>query len=178
MENESAYKENEIIKELDLAQAKKRAIDWFSRRDYSELELTEKLATVTNPTIAEKTLAWCHQQKLIISPQAHSELVIEKLNRQKKGIEQINQQLLKKGLAGSAEDKDIEMAKSTALLLKKISQVLRSKPWSSLAYAEKQNTKAKVFRFLATRGFTSEIITASFDQWIKNNKDTDYDEFD
>lgn len=178
MRKESAYKENDIPQELDLAQAKKRVVDWFSRRDYSELELTEKLTRVTNSIIAEEILKWCHQQKLIITPETHSELIIEKLNRQKKGIDQINQLLMKKGLASITADQDAELEKSTALLNKKISQVLRSKTWSSLAFTEKQNTKAKVFRFLATRGFTSEIIISSFDQWIKNNKDTDYDECD
>ena len=178
MIKQAAYKENEIPQELDLEQTKKRVIDWFARRNYSELELTEKLTQVTNLTIAEEILEWCHQLKLIMAPEAYSEMVVEKLNRQKKGIERINQQLMKKGLASITADQDSELEKSIAVLNKKIHQILKSKPWSSLQYQEKQNTKAKVFRFLATRGFTSEIITSSFDQWIKNNKDTDYDECD
>ena len=180
MENDSAYKENEYLgrPDLDLSESKKRAVHWFSIRDYSELELQKRLAKVTNPEVAAETLAWCHQQKLIKAPEAMTELIIEKLTRQKKGIEQINYELNKRGLSEITADPDAELEKAIVLMSKKLMQTLRTQPWSSLTNPDKQKTKAKVFRFLATRGFTSEIINSSFEKWLQTNKDTDDDEFD
>jgi regulatory protein len=178
MKNDLAYKENDHPEELDLAQAKKLVINWISRRDYSEFELKQKLERIAPPGTMNEVISWCHQQKLILSPEVMTEMVIQKFDRQKKGIEQINHQLRKMGLVEILEDTSIELEKSTQLIFKKIGQILRTKPWSSLDFEEKQMVKAKVFRFLATRGFSSEIIESSYDQWIKNNKDMDDNECD
>lgn len=177
MKNPAAYKKNYLTKEdvgeLDFTQAKKRVVYWFSKKDYTESEIKEKLIRWTNADVVQSTIAWCHEVQLIPTDEKMADLVVRSLNRQKKGIQQINQKLKKKGLAEISADRNTELEKAAELIEKKMSQVLKSKTWKQLPYEDKQKTKGKVFRFLATRGFTSEIIIASFNQWLSDNKDTD-----
>ncbi len=172
METTSAQELVELV-ELDFAQAKKRVAQWISKRDFSEFELKEKLARYTNSDVISATINWCHDLKLIPLPEVMTEFVIDSLNRQKKGIQQINQMLESKGLAEVSADDVTELSKANILVNKKMSESLRSTPWKELSQGGQQKTKAKVFRFLATRGFTSEIINSSFEKWLVNNKETD-----
>lgn len=177
MPNQSAYKKSYVldadVAELDFAQVKKRVAHWISKKDYSESELRTKLNRLTNEDVVADAIAWCHQLKLIPPPAIMTENIVDRLNRQKKGIEQINHTLTEKGLAEVTEDRDAELEKAIDLVDKKMAQTLRSQTWKELGFDDKQKTKAKAFRFLATRGFTSEIIQSSFEKWLQNNKDTD-----
>lgn len=160
-------------RELDFSEAKKRVVYWISKKDYSESELVEKLGHWANPDVVSHTINWCHDLKLIPLPATMAENIVQSLNRQKKGIQQINLRLEKKGLAPIVADDDVELEKAIELINKKLSHSLKSETWKSLTYEDKLKTKAKAFRFLATRGFTSEIINTSFEQWLQNNKETD-----
>lgn len=161
------------ITALDFAQVKKRVAYWISKKDYSELELRLKLSRLTDERTTDNAIAWCHKLRLIPPPEFMTENIVDRLNRQKKGIEQINQTLSEKGLSEVSEDRDFELEKAIDLVDKKMAQSLKSFTWKELTTDEKLKTKAKVFRFLATRGFTSEIIQSSFEKWLQNNKDTD-----
>lgn len=177
MPNQYAYRKNNLsnddTRELDFPQVKKRVAHWISKKDYSELELREKLSRYTSEDIIDRAIAWCHQLKLIPPPEVMTENIIVRLNREKKGIQQINHTLTEKGLAAIAEDRDAELEKAIELVGKKMLHSMKSQTWKELGFQDKQKTKAKAFRFLATRGFTSEIIQSSFEKWLQNNKDTD-----
>lgn len=182
MRNQSANKKSYLTKddvgELDFTGAKKRVTYWIAKKDYTESEIREKLIRWTNADVVNATVEWCHELKLIPENEKFSESIVRSLNIQKKGIQQINQKLKKKGLAQITADRETELVKAADLIQKKMAQFLKVSAWKALSFADKQKTKAKVFRFLATRGFTSEIIISSFNEWLTANKDTDNYEYE
>lgn len=74
------------------------------------------------------------------------------LHRKNKGISYINNYLQGKGLPPVTSDREIELEKALALVKNKYSD------FSELSFEEKRKEQARVARFLAARGFDSEIV--------------------
>lgn len=74
------------------------------------------------------------------------------LHRRNKGIVYINNYLQEKGLPGITNNRDLELEKALSLVKNKVSDL------SELPYDEKQKERARIGRFLASRGFDSETV--------------------
>lgn len=81
-----------------------------------------------------------------------SEKMASMLHRKNKGIGYINNYLKEKGLPAVSADRDLELEKALTLVKNKFSD------FSELPFEEKRKEQARVARFLASRGFDSDIV--------------------
>lgn len=140
---------------MTLADVKRKIMDYVARRDHTEKELRQKLSIRFEKKLIDEALLWAHQQNWLASPEKLTEQMSEQLHRRKKGIRRINQKLQALGLNQISSDTNIE--------LKKAQELIRAK-WTAedfigLGYADAQKLKAKMMRFLMTRGFESHVIS-------------------
>jgi regulatory protein len=124
-------------------------MDLLSRRDHSERELRRKLREreFTDEEI-QSALEKAKDQKWMQAPQNLSEQFAGQLHRKNKGIHYINSTLAEKGLPPVQRDESLELEKAIKLVKTKYLNV------SQMSREE----KAKVGRFLASRGFDSSIV--------------------
>jgi regulatory protein len=143
-------------------------MDLIAKRDHSEKELKQKLSRVkkwdnekarfskerlyTDEEI-KTVIEWARDNRWIQEGTYLSERWAESLNRKKKGIKYINAYLSQKGLPAIKKDEEIEVDKAVYLLKRKIG----SKELDPAM-------KAKLTRFLMSRGFDSETIRKAFKQ--------------
>lgn len=157
----SAYKRTpqthpkQILKPLTLVEAKKKLMNMVARRDHSEKELRTKLSRCCEVDTIEKTLLWAREQNWLINPEKLKTQLAENLSRRGKGIRKINQKLKNLGLDSIRSDKKMELAKATKLVLAKWS----TDDFIDLNYAESQKLKARILRFLISRGYESDIVS-------------------
>lgn len=136
-------------------------MDFLSQRDHSEQELRNKLNNYEfSPEDIDSALAFGKKNGWIPdSPEAAQDLAeraAESLKRKGKGILYINQKLREKGLPlQTANDQD-ELEKAFDLVKTKYSK-LQSK-FAEMPQEEREKSKAKVARFLASRGYEMDII--------------------
>jgi regulatory protein len=121
---------------------KDKLMDYLARRDQSELELKRKLKKNYSPEEITAVLEWARQHKWLAEPETISQKVANTLHRKYKGIHFINQYLREKGLPSVGRDGEVELEKARHLVKNKSSK----------------KDKNKLIRFLASRGFDSEII--------------------
>lgn len=119
------------------------AMDIISRRELSEVELTEKLKQkqYSDDEIAE-AVQKAKEKKWLSSSDTLSKKWAQKLHLKNKGIEFINDYLNEKGLPPVRRDENLELEKALSLVKTKMNQ---------------QN-KIKAARLLASRGFDSDTI--------------------
>lgn len=133
-----------------LEQAKKKIMDYIANRDHSELELRQSWFSTADDLKIKLT---------------------EKLSGRGKSIDLINQELEMKGLPQATSSFDAELAKAKDAALTKWNLNV----FSGLLLADGQKLKAKMIRFLISRGYGTEIT-----QTILNNdykaKDFSHDE--
>lgn len=161
---------------LTLSEAKKKLMDLVARRDHTEKELRKKLSLRCEPETVEKTISWAQSQNWLASPEKLKMQFSEQLSRRGKGIRKINQKLKELGLETVKSDADTELEKAKKLVSGKWS----TRDFNGLDYKESQKLKAKIMRFLATRGFESNIINTilkSFKSSSQNEEEIYDDEF-
>jgi regulatory protein len=139
-ETESAY--NALLRAL-------------TRRDHTEKELFEKLTRWYSRESVQGAIARAHELALIKDEIFLKNLFAEHLHRRQKGIHAINRVLKEKGLPSADADLELELAKCHSLLLKKYDAATRLTP----------SERAKAYRFLAYRGFGSDVIKLAINQF-------------
>lgn len=132
--------------------ARNKMMDYLSHREHSETELREKLQSHFSLEEIESAIAYGKDHGWIpnseASAQALSEKTAETLRRKGKGQVYINNYLEERGLPPVRYDDTEELDKALALVKNKFSD-LKDMDLSQ---------KAKVGRFLTSRGFDSEVI--------------------
>ena len=156
---------------VKLTKGQKRAIDrvgrYLARRDHSIYELQTKLSQHFDEDEVEFAIQFAEDSGWLRPPEDLAERLKESLNERNKSARYIQDKLRRKGLPSVDTEESVEIAKCKAVLM-------------SLATKNdilEHNSKAKVFRKLASRGFTPDIIFKSFDE-IKEQIKEDADETD
>lgn len=124
-------------------------MDLLSRRNHSERELRRKLREkeFSNEEV-EMALSKAQDHNWLQAPEKLSEQFAGQLHRKNKGIHFINSTLAEKGLPPVTRDEALELDKALKLVKTKYSG------FSEFTREE----KAKVGRFLASRGFDSSTV--------------------
>lgn len=127
-------------------------MDLLARRDHSERELRQKLK-LREFAIEdiEKALVYAHEHNWIGENTKLAETLARALHRRGKGIQSINNSLIKKGLPKVAMDLDLEYEKALALVASK----RRTKKYADVSDPK---IRASLGRFLQSRGFPQQII--------------------
>lgn len=140
---------------LTLQQAKKKLMDLVARRDHSVKELRQKLSLRCDPETVEKTLQWAQEQHWLAPPERLQSQVSQQLARRGQGIRRINQKLKSLGLDSTVGNSDEELNRAQQLVRAKWSY----ENFKHLDFKEAQKLRAKIMRFLATRGYESSTIS-------------------
>ena len=128
-------------------------MDMIARRDHSEKELRTKLKDKFGDAedgmeAVEAAIEYAKENKWLGDPADLSRRMADMLHRRHKGIVYINHYLREKGLPSVDVDRDLELEKALDLVKNK--------------YREEQEfdraEKARVARFLASRGFDSDTV--------------------
>ena len=126
--------------------AKDKLMDYLARRDHSELELKQKLRkSQYSAEEIQEAIDWAKEQRWLPEPEKISQKVADTLHRKYKGIHFINQYLREKGLPTVGRNDELELEKARHLINNKAS-------------SRKRSERAKMARFLVSRGFDGEII--------------------
>lgn len=139
---------------LTLNAAKRKLMDLVASRDHSEKELRTKLQALADECTVEETLQWAQKQNWLASSEKLKENWVEKLSRKSKGVRQINQKLEALGLESIKADPEDELNKARRLALTKWS----ADDFQGLSLHEAQKLKAQIMRYLAARGYESNVI--------------------
>jgi regulatory protein len=130
----------------------KKMMDYLAIRDHSENELRQKLEKLYTADEIDAAVTLAKQKNWIPdTPEANlavSEETANALGRKGRGINFINEHLKKKGLPEISRDSSVELEKAQRLVENKYSD------FSEMD----QDQKAKVGRFLLSRGFEMEVV--------------------
>ncbi len=154
--NSFSYDEPTHRRSLNLAQAKKKIMDFLARRNRSEYELRTKLEKICQPAVIEETLTWAKLQTWFPKAENLTAAVNENLSQRGKSIVAINKTLSSKGLPPIESSSADEFSKAKKLVLAKWSTV----NFNGLNFTESQNLKTKIVRFVVSRGFELDIAQA------------------
>jgi len=129
--------------------AQNTVMDLLSRREHSEIELKRKLKIREfSEDEIQAAIGKAKEGRWLASPEDTAERLVEQLNLKNKGINYINATLAEKGLPAVKRDEALELEKAQALVKTKYSGFSE--------YTREQ--KAKVARFLASRGFDLDTV--------------------
>ncbi len=120
----------------------------LGRRDYSQLELTQKLNRWYTPEAVTAAMQKAEERKWLKDPTVLSVSYSEVLHRKGKGHSALNRELKKRGLPVIDRNNERELEKAKALLAKKFPRKAK------LDIKERQ----KAYRLLSYRGFDSDTI--------------------
>lgn len=143
------------LPQLGLSEAKKKIMDFVARRDHSEKELRTKLGLRCETSVVDQAIEWAKEQNWLAKPEILSEKFAQQLSRRGKGIRKINQKLKELGLSSVKAEPENELEKARRLVLNKWS----AEDFRGLNYQDSQKLKAKIMRYLITRGFESDIVS-------------------
>ncbi len=154
----------------NLKKAYSRILWFLSKRDYSVKELTTKLLPYFDEDTTEDAIKKADLAGWLKPPEVIAEQVYKRLNNRGKGHFFILRELKRLGLPAVLEDSEKELEKAFTLVEKKFfrheveeedneyaDEALSYKERQEL-YKEKQKRKHKVYSFLASRGFSGDII--------------------
>lgn len=129
--------------------ARNKLMDLLARRDHSEKELRTKLKQrdFASEEI-ELAISDARDRNWLATPKEIGAKFAESLHGKNKGIHYINHHLQVKGLPTIPMDSDLELEKARRLVENKFSRI------EGLSQAE----RAKVGRFLVSRGFDGETV--------------------
>lgn len=152
-------KKERLISESNFLKAKDSAFRFLSRRHHSASELRTKLIKKKYPKeIIENVLQDLADKNFLDDEQFAKAYIEEKSVKKKIGINRLKAELFKRGIDRKIVDKvlsnvDSELSYDQALeLAKRKSEFLRLKE------IDKRKLKSKIFSFLSSRGFESDII--------------------
>ncbi len=124
-------------------------MDLLSRREHSEKELRQKLRKREfSDDEIQTALEKAKEGRWLGAPHEIAERFAEQLHRKNKGIHFINATLAEKGLPSVTRDESLELEKAKSLV--------KTKYAGFNDYT--RDEKAKVARFLTSRGFDSSTI--------------------
>ena len=141
---------------------KRKIMDLLAMRDHSEKEIRTKLTQSARrwalineeerPQLLEEGLAqaiaMAKESNWMGEPTKLTEAFSQSLHRKNKGIMYINHYLKEKGLPTIEADRDLELEKALALVKNKYPTTEKFS----------REDKARVARFLASRGFDSDTV--------------------
>lgn len=144
----------------DPAQTYKRLQKWvmhlLSRKNYSRLELKDKLQKRYSVEMVRDVLIWAEEKKWLLDERENAQRTAQLLHERNKGQLYITNHLKKRGLPLVHFSEEDESAKAMALLQGKWPNL--QELWQECSsYAEKQKLKAKLLRFLVSRGYKMNI---------------------
>ena len=138
----------------ELTAAKRQILFYLSRRDHSARELTQKLKKRFEPNTVALAMAWAQEDRWLRDEQELAEVLVQQLQRQGKGKLRIHQILAQKGLpVPKTISQDEELESAQRALVRKLGS--KERP---VEKEEVEKLRLKMMRFLAQRGYTSEII--------------------
>jgi regulatory protein len=144
--------ENLPSRQRPLPTARNKMMDYLSHRQHSETELRDKLRLHFSPQEVDSAIQYGKEQGWIPdspeSAQALSEKTAATLRRKGKGQLYINNYLEELGLPPIQIDSTEELDKALALVENKFSNFKEMD----------RDERAKVGRFLTSRGFDAEIV--------------------
>lgn len=131
----------------------KKVMDLLARRDHSEKELRKKLRErfpddEDTLNAIENAIQFAKDNNWLGDPQDLAHRMADMLHRKNKGIQYINNYLRDKGLPSVAADREAELEKALEIVKGKY----------DLEHKLTREEKAKVGRFLMSRGFDSETV--------------------
>jgi regulatory protein len=149
--------------------AHRRMMDVLASHNHSEPELREKLTRYFRQLCTRGNIDFIEEESRIqqaidqavqvakskrwlLEPETLSAELADKLHRKNKGIDYINQYLEARGLPPVAQENELELEKARTLVKNKYSD------FSELTSEERLKVEAKAARFLATRGFSSDVV--------------------
>lgn len=131
------------------ASAHNTVMNLLARREHSEKELKRKLKQREfSEEEINKAIERAKEGRWLASPEETAGRFANQLSRKNKGIHYINSTLAKKGLPAITRDESLELEKARALV--------KTKYRGFSEFTREQ--KAKVARFLASRGFDMGTI--------------------
>lgn len=142
---------------IDSTQARqtvqRKVMDMLARRDHSEDELRQKLQEKFSELkgasdLIDEAIDHAKRNNWMGEPSELSRRLADTLHQRNKGIEYINNYLQEKGLPPVESDSDFELEKALGLVKNKYSE----------EHEFTRDEKAKVARFLASRGFDSDTV--------------------
>ncbi|MGZ3690350.1 MAG: regulatory protein RecX [Pseudobdellovibrio sp.] len=158
-----------------LNEAKKKLMDFVARREYSEKELREKLSVLISPEMLDQVIRWGYEKKWLSSPRELQTDWSERLSKRGQGVKKINQKLESLGLETLKSDFEQELQKARKFVSTKWSSV----DFQNIDLTESRKLRAKVVRFLSSRGYEAEVINYILKNDLKstaNSEDEIYDE--
>jgi regulatory protein len=133
-----------------------KMMDYLARRKHSEKELRAKLQDSFSPEQVEKAIDHGKNKGWIPSTEDECAQMAQEtadfLKRKGKGIEYINRYLTEKGLPEIKADQSAELEKARQLVKNKFD------PLQNTFGEENEKQKAKIGRFLLSRGFAEETV--------------------
>jgi regulatory protein len=121
----------------------------LGRRDHSEKELKDKLLRYYEAADVETALLRAREERWLREPNELAKIVAQSYSRRGKGRLRVAQELKKRGLPHFALDNETEILEAQKLIDKLIKKDAKLTP----------ELRAKIYRRLAYRGFTADIIS-------------------
>jgi regulatory protein len=174
MAGKRSFSKQQIELSSSLSQAQRRIMDILAQRDHSELEIRKKLALRFTPETCELAMTWAQENRWIPSEEKMQDLVVNSLGRRKKGQRYINQKLKSMGLATVQLAPEIELEKALLCIETKFRRDL----FSGLNFKSALKERARVTRFLLSRGFGMTTAQEAIKDYFKNDssiEDPNYD---
>lgn len=158
--------------------AKTAVMDFLAKRDHSPRELLTKLSKRYSIEEAKEAIEWAKENNWIAADEVLSEKFSHHLHLKKKGIRYINAKLNQRGLPRVHPDEDLELKKAIDLIENKkifkesLSALVSKKNLKTENKYESKDEfeklKAKIGRFLVSRGFDMTIVRKVVYEYFKN----------
>ncbi len=140
-----------------LVQAKRIALRWLSRRDYSQQEMAARLRAKGFPEpIVQRTLEWLVRERWLSDERVAQRLAERLEQEQPSGWRRIEQEFERRGLQPPAILTIDEESRALRALQARFGE---PKPPAD------ERTLARWFRFLIQRGFEPEVARSALHRW-------------
>lgn len=135
-------------------------MDLLAKRDHSRKELVKKLSAHHTPEEVQQAIRYAEENDWIPPEQELAEKFARELHKKKKGIQYINSKLVEKGLPRLTSDEQLELEKALSLIENKydLSDLSEEVREGRLGREEFEKQKARMGRFLVSRGFDQNIV--------------------
>lgn len=148
---------------LTLQQAKRKIMGLMARRDHSAKEIQDKLKRRADPDVVKQALAWANEQNWLPSEEKMQEQVARAMSIRKKGQNALNLKLKQMGLKPVRLNADDELE----IAVRALESRFKSDILKGLDFKTFQKEKARVMRFLLSKGFSSDIIQKAVKTYFK-----------
>lgn len=162
MSNNSFFKKKS--KESDAALATNAALRFLARREYSKLELYQKLCTRYTPVAAKNAVKKCVENDWL-SEVRYVEMLYRHIISQNYGPLKFVMEARKKGLVPSLYEDLVRDTDWTAVAVKFLSKKISSS--ENLTYEDKQ----KYLAALSRRGFSNSVCINALEEFLHTTLD-------